>query len=101
MSAPDVKRCSISDITTTNIYRERPDAPMYSSGIIFEGFFDFLAMTELSGLEWPKCGVCILNSVTNIRQSQNWVFAHREICSFFGSDAVGRKAMQNYSLLRV
>lgn len=95
MRAPDVKRCSSSDITTINIYGERSISPTSPTGIIFEGFFDFLSMMEVSGTEWPKCDVCILNSVTNIKRAQDWVFAHKEICTFFDNDAAGRKALQD------
>lgn len=95
MRAPDVKRCSSSDITTINIYGERSASSTSPTGIIFEGFFDFLSMMEISGSEWPKCDVCILNSVTNIRKAQDWVFAHKEICTFFDNDAAGRKALQD------
>lgn len=95
LRAPDVKRCTSSDITTINIYGERSDSPTSPTGIIFEGFFDFLSYIEISGQEWPQCDICVLNSVTNIRRAQDWVFAHKEICTFFDNDAAGRKALQD------
>lgn len=95
LRATDVKRCTSSDITTINIYGERSDSPTSPTGIIFEGFFDFLSFIEISGLEWPQCDICVLNSVTNIRKAQSWIFAHHEICTFFDNDAAGRKALED------
>ena len=95
MRAPDVKKCTGSDITTINIYGEVSDTPTSPRGLIFEGFFDFLSYMELSGESWPKCDMCILNSVTNVSRAQSWVRSHKEICTLFDNDDAGRKALQD------
>jgi len=94
LRAPDIKKCSGSEITTIDIYGEHSDSPTSPVGIIFEGFFDFLSFMELSEGGWPKCDVCVLNSVTNIRKAQSWIQSHNSICTVFDNDDAGRKAHQ-------
>ena len=94
LRAPDVKKCTGSDITSIDIYGERSGSPTSPSGMMFEGFFDFLSFMEISGTDWPTCDICILNSVTNIRKAHAWISEHREICTMFDNDDAGRKALQ-------
>lgn len=94
LRAPDVKKCTSSDISSINIYGEYSPTPTSPAGIIFEGFFDFLSFIEISGEEWPKNDICILNSVTNIRKAHAWISQHCEICTMFDNDDAGRKALQ-------
>ena len=100
LRAPDVKRCTCSDITTIDIYGEVSDSPTSPAGIMFEGFFDFLTYMEISRKEWPECDVCILNSVQNIGKAQSWISSHKEICTFFDNDDAGRKALQEVESLQ-
>jgi len=94
LRAPDVKKCTGSDITTIDIYGEIGGNVTSTIGLMFEGFFDFLTWIEISGKEWPECDVCILNSVTNIRKARTWISEHREIKTLFDNDDAGRKALE-------
>ena len=94
LRAPDVKKCTSSDITTIDIYGELAGSPTSTSGMMFEGFFDFLSWMEISGEDWPKCDVCVLNSVTNIRKAQSWISEHSEILTLFDNDDAGHKALE-------
>ena len=95
MRAPDVKKCTGNDITTVNIYGEVSDSATSPTGLIFEGFFDFLSYIEMTGEQWPKCDICVLNSVTNISKAHAWIRSHKNICTFFDNDDAGHKALQD------
>ena len=95
LRAPDVKKCTVSDISTINIYGDLSVTPTSTRGLMFEGFFDFLSFVEMSGETWPKCDICVLNSVTNVRKAQDWIRSHKEICTLFDNDDAGRKALQD------
>lgn len=94
LRAPDIKKCTGSEITTIDIYGEHSDSPTSPTGIMFEGFFDFLSFMELSGGGWPKSDICVLNSVTNVRKAQSWIQSHSSICTVFDNDDAGRRAHQ-------
>jgi len=100
LRTPDIKRCTSSDITTIDIYGEHSDSPTSPMGIMFEGFFDFLSFMELCEGGWPKCDICVLNSVTNVRKAQSWIRAHSRICTLFDNDDAGRKAHRQVSDLK-
>ena len=94
LRAPDVKKCTCNDISTINIYGELSDSPTSPAGLIFEGLFDFLSFIEISGETWPRCDVCILNSVNNVAKARLWIRSHKEICTLFDNDDAGRRALQ-------
>lgn len=93
MRAPDVKKCSGSDITTIDIYGEQSGRTTSPMGLMFEGFFDFLSFMEISGGGWPRCDVCVLNSVGNIGRAREWMAAHKQICTLFDNDDSGVKTL--------
>jgi len=100
LRAPDIKRCTINEITTIDIYGEHSDSPTSPMGIMFEGFFDFLSFMELSEGGWPKCDICVLNSVANVGKAQSWIQSHSRICTVFDNDDAGRMAHQQVSDLK-
>lgn len=86
------KGCTSSGITTIDIYGDRPGECASASGLIFEGFFDFLSFMELRGSGWPECDICILNSTVNIKKSVEWAREHATVGTFFDCDETGRAA---------
>ena len=63
--------------------------------MIFEGFFDFLSYIEMTGEQWPKYNICVLNSVTNISKAHAWIRSHKTICTLFDNDDAGHKALRD------
>jgi len=94
LRAPDVKKCTSSDITTIDIYGDVSTSPTSPMCIILEGFFDFLSYLTIAGQQWPKCDICVLNSVTNLRKAHPWISEHKEICTLFDNDDAGQKAFK-------
>lgn len=92
LRSPDTKRCTKSEITGIDIYGNFSLKPTFTVGIIFEGFFDFLSYMEINGGGWPKCDICVLNSVTNIGKAQDWILAHPVISTMFDNDDAGCQA---------
>lgn len=88
------KGCTSSGITTIDIYGDRPGESTSQTGIIFEGFFDFLSWMQLRGVQWPECDVCVLNSTVNLRRSIDWAAGHATVAAFFDHDPTGTEALE-------
>lgn len=61
--------------------------------VVFEGFFDFLSFIERRRSEHgilPGCDICVLNSVTNMKRSLNFILGHESIDLFLDNDKAGR-----------
>jgi len=84
-SPPDFKSCiSLKDITTIR----------NNSGtcLVFEGFWDFLSYLTMQKVEKSKHDIVILNSVTNVQKSLDFLKSHKEIHTYLDNDEAGRKA---------
>lgn len=92
-SGPCGKRCTNSAPTYLS-----PDGiliaePVDCTVAIFEGFFDFLSFIERRRSEHgiiPGCDICVLNSVTNLKRSLDFILGHRRIDLFLDNDKAGR-----------
>ena len=91
------KGCTSSGITTIDIYGDRPGESTSQTGIIFEGFFDFLSWMQLRGSQWPECDVCVLNSTVNLRRSIDWAAGHGTVGALFDHDPTGAEALETLS----
>ncbi len=92
-SGPCGKRCTNSAPTYLS-----PDGiliaePADCTVAIFEGFFDFLSFIErrrsTHGII-PDCDICVLNSVTNMKRSLDFILGHESIDLFLDNDKAGR-----------
>ena len=92
-SGPCGKRCTNSAPTYLS-----PDGiliaePADCTVAIFEGFFDFLSFIErrrsTHGMI-PDCDICVLNSVTNMKRSLDFILGHESIDLFLDNDKAGR-----------
>ena len=88
------KGCTSSAITTIDIYGDRPGESISQTGIIFEGFFDFLSWMQIRGTQWPECDICVLNSTVNLRRSIDWTAGHGTVAALFDHDPTGRDALE-------
>ena len=71
------------------------------STMLFEGFMDMLAYLTLKGSAHPVSSVCILNSVSNLRQATEFLKNQRTIYTFLDNDTAGCKALVEVEKLGV
>lgn len=81
-----------SGITTFDISGRHTSQPASNRAFVFEGFFDFLSWVAWNG--GLKSDACILNSVSNLHRSIEWLSSHKEIGICFDNDAAGRRATE-------
>lgn len=92
-SGPCGKRCTNSAPTYLS-----PDGiliaePADCTVAIFEGFFDFLSFIERRRSTHGiihDCDICVLNSVTNMKRSLDFILGHESIDLFLDNDKAGR-----------
>ncbi len=75
-----------------------PKAPTTIKGttdstMLFEGFMDMLAYLTLKDSANPVSSVCVLNSVSNLRQASEFLKTQRTIYAFLDNDTAGEKAL--------
>ncbi|MCC8143175.1 MAG: toprim domain-containing protein [Tannerellaceae bacterium] len=61
---------------------------------MFEGFINYLSYLTLKNGKSPKADVLILNSVSNLPKSLDYLKPHKEIYTFLDNDDAGRSATQ-------
>ncbi|MFR9553198.1 MAG: toprim domain-containing protein [Rikenellaceae bacterium] len=71
------------------------------STMLFEGFMDMLAYLTFKGSAHPVSTVCILNSVSNLRQATEFLKTQRTIYTFLDNDTAGCKALAEVEKLGV
>ncbi len=71
------------------------------STMLFEGFMDMLAYLTLKGSAHPVSSVCILNSVSNLRQASKFLATQCTIYTFLDNDTAGQKALADVQKLGV
>ena len=92
-SGPDGKRCTNSAPTYLAPDGMITAEPADCTIVVFEGFFDFLSFIERRRSEHgilPGCDICVLNSVTNMKRSLNFILGHESIDLFLDNDKAGR-----------
>ncbi|MGM9770895.1 MAG: toprim domain-containing protein [Candidatus Cryptobacteroides sp.] len=65
---------------------------------VFEGFFDFLSLLQMSGRMLPESDVCVLNSVNNLAKALPFILSHGYVELYLDNDAAGRKASEEIRL---
>lgn len=65
---------------------------------VFEGFFDFLSLLQMSGRMLPESDVCVLNSVNNLGKALPFILSHGYVELYLDNDAAGRKASEEIRL---
>lgn len=92
-SGPGGKRCTNSAPTYLSPDGILTAEPADCTIAVFEGFFDFLSFIERRRSEHgilPGCDICVLNSVTNIKRSLDFILGHESINLFLDNDTAGR-----------
>lgn len=92
-SGPGGKRCTNSAPTYLAPDGVITAGPADWAVAVFEGFFDFLSFIERRRSEHgilPGCDICVLNSVTNMKRSLNFILGHESIDLFLDNDKAGR-----------
>lgn len=91
---PSLKRCTSSNITTIMADRDNPT----DMCMVFEGFFDFLSISEMENGGLP-CDMCILNSVVNDMKAVRWMAMHRNVILMLDNDRSGRLSAEKIRLI--
>lgn len=91
----DGKRCTCSAPSYVSDAGKHTAAPSCREVVVFEGLFDFLSFVERrksAGVAAPGSDVCVLNSVSNVRQALPFISAHAAVSLYLDNDEAGRKA---------
>lgn len=91
----DGKRCTCSAPSYISESGAQTAEPSSGEVTVFEGLFDFLSFVERrksAGVAAPGSDVCVLNSVSNVRQSLPFISAHPAVALYLDNDGAGRKA---------
>ena len=88
------KTTTKSGVTTSGVSGNRD--PQASSGItyIFEGFFDFLSLLAIKGVDRPDADAVILNSVNNLPRALPYLRQHSRVDAFLDNDNAGRACLE-------
>lgn len=97
LRSPAFKGCTCSDITTFAADGQDGGDTGIRPALVFEGFFDFLAYSQLHDGTWPACDICILNSTVNVRKAIGWTARHREVHLMLDDDRAGREASRDFA----
>jgi hypothetical protein len=82
---PNFKGCiAPKDITTV---RNNADACL-----VFEGFWDFLSYLAIQKIDRTRHDVAVLNSVSNVQKSLEFLKTHKAIYTYLDNDEGGRNA---------
>jgi len=86
------KRCTSASYTAIDSRGNFATSPSAGKVVVLEGFFDFLSWQVLHGEDSPGCDVCVLNSVTNLERSLEYILSHQKIDCWLDNDKAGREA---------
>jgi len=65
-----------------------------NTGLVFEGFWDFLSYLTIQKIEKTKHDITVLNSVAHVQKAMNFLKTHKEIYTCLDNDESGRKATE-------
>lgn len=67
--------------------------------LLFEGFIDMLSYLSIKKIVVPVVNICILNSVNNLRKTEDFLKTQHSIHSFLDNDEAGRKTLAQVQTL--
>ncbi len=88
------KRCTSSACTFLNPEGKITPSPTHDHIEVFEGFFDYLSWLIMQNRDIPRCDVCVLNSVSNLKKGIDFISKHKSISCWMDNDIAGREAFE-------